>query len=485
MRSYTKATKFSLLTFMTITFCAPNISSQVTIGLGAAPAKAGLLQLKDQEPDNENVTSKSGGLILPRVALVNLTTLEPFINPTEVGYNEEKVRNVGLLVYNMSKSTSFAPGLYFWDGEKWGSLRPADPSVPSSDPNGIILDPDIPSSTTDPQGLKLPNSYLVRNGKTVDIPVMKAYAVWAQLLNVDEVHLEGAVTADLLWQDKEGLIESVALVGGDKGAASKMRIVTNGKGKQGNAVVQMKINNVVRWSWHIWVTSYDPNVLAGEKICNNNIFMDRNLGAISITQGSVGTSGLFYQWGRKDPFPGSSEVDNNTEKALYTLAGANVNMEKKAVVSQTNLSNAIINPLTFYFSNTGNQDWYSTSTSVKNDHLWHDVDGTKGVYDPCPRGWRVPYTGSGSASVWYGFSTSGTYYDKGKGEDWGTRGYYPAAGYRSAQGGELKEVGTEGYIWGASVFYGTSFRLWLKPYYTQIDEKDVRAKGNSIRCVKE
>ena len=34
--------------------------------------------------------------------------------------------------------------------------------------------------------------------------------------------------------------------------------------------------------------------------------MDRNLGATSATPGNVGSLGLLYQWGRKDPFLGSS-----------------------------------------------------------------------------------------------------------------------------------------------------------------------------------
>ncbi|MBK5721854.1 hypothetical protein JGH11_13320 [Dysgonomonas sp. Marseille-P4677] len=491
MKTCTKKTRFSVLTFITITLLTPDIHSQVTIGLGAAPAKAGLLQLKDQEPDNNNVTSKTGGLILPRVALVDPKTLEPFINPTEVGYSEEKIKNVGLLVYNMSKTSPFVQGLYCWNGETWDILKFTESSSPgNTDPGsggggGGSADPETPTSIYDPLALKLPNSYIAANSNTIDIPVIKAYSVWTQMLNIDEAQMEGAVSAELLWQDREGLIEKVTLANGDKGTASKIRVVTNSNGKQGNAVVQLKINNIVRWSWHIWVTSYNPNVLAGEKICNSKIFMDRNLGALTVIPGSTGTSGLLYQWGRKDPFPGSATVDCETEKALYSLTGETVSISKKEVQSENNLSNATTNPLTFYYSSTSNQDWYSTSSSVRNDHLWNESDGTKGVFDPCPKGWRVPKSGSANASIWYGLTTSGINYDKGKGEDWGTAGYYPAAGYRNPQTGDLKMVGVEGYVWAASEFYGTSYRLWFKPYYTQVDDRDYRAKGNSVRCVKE
>ena len=36
--------------------------------------------------------------------------------------------------------------------------------------------------------------------------------------------------------------------------------------------------------------------------------MDRNMGAISASPGNIGALGLLYQWGRKDPFLGSSST---------------------------------------------------------------------------------------------------------------------------------------------------------------------------------
>ena len=43
--------------------------------------------------------------------------------------------------------------------------------------------------------------------------------------------------------------------------------------------------------------------------------MDRNLGAISATRGDVGAIGLYYQWGRKDPFLGSSSISQTLRAA--------------------------------------------------------------------------------------------------------------------------------------------------------------------------
>lgn len=480
MKTCTRTIRLTLFVLAILVLSSIELLGQVTIGLGEAPARAGLLQLKDQEPDSNNITSKTGGFILPRVALVNLKTLEPFINPTETGYDSEKAKNVGLMVYNMNKTTPFVPGLYLWDGDKWDVLKASSDTV-TKDPNVIIVEPGAPSDITDPAALKLSNSFIVGNNKSIDIPVIKAYAVWNQLLNLNEVGLQGSVSVELLWQDKKDLIKNVTLAAGDKGPASTLRVTTN-TNLQGNAVVGVKINNIIRWSWHIWVTSYDPEVLAGERVLNSTIFMDRNLGAINTTPGNIGSLGLLYQWGRKDPFPGSSAVDNEIEIVLYNLTGGNVTLGKSKVSTSPNTPYSVINPYTFYY-NPDNQDWYSNSGTL-NDHLWNNTDNTKGTYDPCPKGWRVP-RGGGSNSVWNGLNNSPQIFDKGKGEEWSVAGYYPAAGYREASTGNLKSVGLEGYNWVSTNAYSSAYRLFFKSYYVQVDQGDNRGKGNSVRCVKE
>ena len=50
--------------------------------------------------------------------------------------------------------------------------------------------------------------------------------------------------------------------------------------------------------------------------------MDRYVGAVSNQPGSDLSNGLFYQWGRKDPF-GSSNYEGKL-KAMYDMAGAEV-----------------------------------------------------------------------------------------------------------------------------------------------------------------
>lgn len=100
------------------------LKAQVTIGTGEPPAKGALLELKDNNPDKDNITSKTGGLVLPRVKLENNKTLEPFIKLNDNEWstsqiNETKRIHTGLMVYNLNTENNFQQGIYVWDGNQW------------------------------------------------------------------------------------------------------------------------------------------------------------------------------------------------------------------------------------------------------------------------------------------------------------------------------------------------------------------------------
>ncbi|MBE4951254.1 T9SS type A sorting domain-containing protein [Chryseobacterium culicis] len=175
---------------------------------------------------------------------------------------------------------------------------------------------------------KAPNSYLFdpkQNSEGLYIPVRKAYVMWKydQFLGGVGVPL-GNVTADVLWEDNPGLIKSgsgylLEITG--TGENAKIKVPIN-KSKEGNAVIALKINNEIFWSWHVWVTDNPENgstykSFPGvsrqksdgtvEMIPDSEWrWMDRNLGAVgsSITGTEWNKNGgLLYQWGRKDPIP--------------------------------------------------------------------------------------------------------------------------------------------------------------------------------------
>ena len=161
--------------------------------------------------------------------------------------------------------------------------------------------------------------------------------------------------------------------------------------KEGNAVIALKNKyDEVVWSWHIWFTDKPA-----EHVYANNagIMMDRNLGATSATPGDVGALGLFYQWGRKDPFVGSSSISS------WKKAASTNEWIIKAEANGVSIDFTIQNPTTLVvFSGTTGRDWKDTA----NGNLWNI---NKSAYDPCPPGWRVPTGGTNGVWATAGFPT--------------------------------------------------------------------------------
>ncbi|MDR2621578.1 MAG: hypothetical protein LBC48_03235 [Dysgonamonadaceae bacterium] len=95
-------------------------TAQVTIGSISEPAQGALLDLKDQNPDGDNVTSKTGGLLLPRV---ELNALDDFSLPLSMNTDEKKKNHTGLLVYNVKTGGGLEKGIHQWNGTEWEKLN--------------------------------------------------------------------------------------------------------------------------------------------------------------------------------------------------------------------------------------------------------------------------------------------------------------------------------------------------------------------------
>lgn len=240
------------------------------------------------------------------------------------------------------------------------------------------------------------------------------------------------------------------------------------------------------WSWHIWVTSYagiinnnETNVLVGTRHSfNNQIWMDRNLGALNTLTPAVPE--LMYQWGRKDPF-----LKDN----MYMADGSPFSFSTNAIPVDPFLS-SIKAPTTFYTrSNAGS--WYGDAGQIEG--LWQD--NVKTVFDPCPYGWRVPQNGS-----WNGFIQNKNFYtynfDKysvytGSGENV----IYRLGGKILYDNGSLQPLNTYGYLWSSTRAEGTDNASSL--YYESksasgndsngvVDPNRLQSQafGFSVRCVK-
>ena len=237
-----------------------------------------------------------------------------------------------------------------------------------------------------------------------------------------------AQSAQILWQTTPGLISGVSLKNG------YIYFALNGSETtpltEGNAVIAAYSGTAgegdILWSWHIWVTKADLDAKVQTYKIHDNlitypayqapVMMDRNLGATAVefwtsVSGDKGAHGLFYQWGRKDPFIGPSNANTTTHATVYDKDGvAIIGFPKivKAAVSKTDMNK---NPLEFYATAGdwlaeggingmwGNPDeWkYAAETDIPSGN-----SGTKSIYDPCPPGYRVAHP-----AVYSNFSTQG------------------------------------------------------------------------------
>lgn len=266
-------------------------------------------------------------------------------------------------------------------------------------------------------------------------------------------------------------------------------------GKDGNAVIAVKdASGDILWSWHIWICQdFDPEATAQAYRNNAGIVMDRNLGATSVAKGNVKALGLLYQWGRKDPFLGSSSISSNT-KAKSTISWpAPVSSDS----SNGTIDYVVKHPTTFVIANKKNYDWYFSGDSNTDNTRWKKSEKT--MYDPCPRGWRVPDGGSGglwskafgTSSYW---QTSSNWLSTYKGMDFGATEkklgsgtiWYPASGSLSDSAGTLVTVGEIGRYWSCVPTSNKACELYF--YFdgaVSPSSSDIRARGHSVRCVKQ
>ncbi|WP_029902847.1 hypothetical protein [Prevotella sp. 10(H)] len=91
--------------------------SQITIGSSNEPIKAAILDIKQKQPTSDNETATKGGLLMPRVILVNLNSLAPLLETALANDNEQKLLHTGLVVYNINGA--HPKGMYYWTGIEW------------------------------------------------------------------------------------------------------------------------------------------------------------------------------------------------------------------------------------------------------------------------------------------------------------------------------------------------------------------------------
>ena len=360
----------------------------------------------------------------------------------------------------------------------------------------IALEPQV----EEVKDIQITNCYVVPPGGRVHIPTDGVYKAWAQMDEFERTPIpEGEVTAEVLWQDGIGVMteRSVKVMNAEK--RDKAYIVVETGNKAGNAVVAMKVNGEIYWSWHIWCTDYNPNLKEGQQELNGFVWMDRNLGATYNKyneEGGIKSKGFLYQWGRKDLFPPTKGWEKTeSDEDLYNLAGEIITFSKVPVEVFNNIPNSVHNSMSFY---TSEESWYTNrseeGTYRRNDlSLWNSKVGKKTIFDPCPDGWRVPVGKDGEyESPWEQAKKNVTPLVRYKG--FSLKGiYYPAAGYRELLTGNMPN---NSFLDNALYWAGNIPSLYRQPSimrYTLIDSTGYSfsisvawdAYGGSVRCVKE
>ena len=264
-----------------------------------------------------------------------------------------------------------------------------------------------------------------------------------------------AASALLLWQDEENMISPSSV--GVTGSGENQYVVFTIKQdsvKAGNAVLAVKNSaGDIMWSWHIWVTNLnvasdktavgattfsnyilgwrDPQYIgvSGDsflfRVVQNSPLGEKKEHSVTKTSGDVAAGGttLFYQYGRKDPFPGlrvSGTRDNKTQTRVYLeLKNSGLYtyypqyyVDNNEWVYDNNSSNyeagsmplAIKHPYHLFSTGSSNSDWMKpygkpygdTYTDYQFSGRWNpskqmtNADVAKTVYDPCPYGYMVP-----------------------------------------------------------------------------------------------
>ena len=284
-------------------------------------------------------------------------------------------------------------------------------------------------------------------------------------------------TAEVLWETAQNTVENLAY----DHTANKI-FFTKTAGAKGNAVIALKdYNGNLLWSCHLWATSQDVKEIS----LGGVTFLDRNIGAVANTAPVAAENdavGMFYQWGRKDPFPAPSKMNeaNGVLSAVYPANAITLQTKQSGVTLET----AILNPTVYYWGNdnVGAEDW----SSVQNDGYWNTASKTD--YDPCPYGYVVPDKTQIDALIASRSGQTASYGNLLKCDD-GTTNYLSSAGWfrrKLHATSQYAHVGQHPHYWSTTTVKVDDDCVgnYATDKITVVKEHP-RRWGATIRCVKQ
>jgi hypothetical protein len=291
--------------------------------------------------------------------------------------------------------------------------------------------------------------------------------------------------AEILWTDFDAYEEYFSVYADANDQSLLLEVIKLPAGERCNMIVGIRGNDgKILWSWHMWLTDFPVDITATPPDMYSYtsptgvVMMDRNLGALSKSGINKETHGLFYQWGRKDPFPvgGGSAYDNSNSATLI---------------------DGVLNPIVFYAAHNGagaHGDWVynGLDAAVSVSKRWDDTasgeaKGKKTIYDPSPRGWRV-----GPGKSWSGFIKEKfilTLDNEGRIHDGNLNAFFPRTDLLSNTNGAPfgGARAYDGCYWGASSYGAFAQFLQFKQNgVVNLERSDFfRADGFVVRPVLE
>ena len=306
-------------------------------------------------------------------------------------------------------------------------------------------------STHDEKGNVIPqttaNCYVVSAAGTYQLPLVYGNAKkngsensaayqggkFKDYLNrtISSSRITGADNAVLVWSDGFFMFKDIHL---DAAKQNLVFTIDSNYMQQANAVLAVRdASNRIMWSWHIWVTErpvYTIRHTLQDLYDDNNTYelMQCNLGWVDekmvyynqrdltfrFTQAGSGKTAelkvtqkgakfdykdvgsTYYQWGRKDPLVALKNWKSYRYEDYRLHETGDPNYVYRYETGPTTIGNAIQHPNVFYTrGTTGAADWNFDHTTT----LWNaDADGgtlesttsVKTIYDPSPRGFKVP-----------------------------------------------------------------------------------------------
>lgn len=382
---------------------------------------------------------------------------------------------------------------------------------------------------------KQPNCYIMNpsttSATTLYVPLGKANYYWESYaspavtantipLDTEEWAIESTYSVVKLWSDfgsdgKTNPAITLTKVNGSSDAepsVHSIKVTIPANCPEGNMLISVKKETTILWSWHIWITNYKPDDIAAANTPANNIFkytksglvgelhrykdgtflttgnilqwgstlsnkfiMDRSLGARPDVTTPVSTSDsgpgvLYYQFGRKDPFPGSwSTWIISTD----TKGGGPVTM-----------STSINNPAKFYTNSSGNLFTDLSDLS----YVWNDkrtnisTNNKKSIFDPCPKGWRVPRTGINSD---FKFSSTVVWTSGPKRGVYRSIANFYTTGGRDAATCALGGLTANHYSWYSEPTSNTTANVLSIDLYNITVSNGIKTRAVPVRCVQE